>query len=114
MVDYPMGQRGWDINVWYPEIEVDEVWGRDDKLTIEASVYVIDDSGATWKIYPNLVFYCTKEESAIIRQYRTENEYDYDWWETNESLLELPLPEKVREFLIALPNPYTIKEDNNA
>lgn len=117
MVDYPMGKRGWDINVWYPEVpdvDFDNVWDIDDKLTIEASVYVIDDNGATWKIHPDLVFRCTKEETAIIRQYRTDNEYGYDWWETNESLLELPLPERVREFLIALPNPYTIKEDNNA
>ena len=114
MVEYPMGQRGWDINVWYkevPDVDFDNVWDISDKITIEASVYVIDDNGATWKIYPNLVLECNDEDTAIIRQHRPEDEYDYDWWETDKSLLELPLTKRVRDFLTALPNPYTIKED---
>lgn len=114
-------ERDWDVNVFYREVaKVDDLdyttYELAETLTIEASVYVVtdlDNRQIVNRIYPHLVFECDKEETTIIRSNRPNNEWGDDWWETRQNIMDLPLTDKLVEFLNSLPDPYTVKEKEN-
>jgi hypothetical protein len=114
-------EREWDVNVFYEEVaKVDDLdyisYELAETLTIEASVYVLswkDGREIVNRIYPHLIFKCDKETTNIIRSHRPDEEWGSDWWETRESLTELPLPDKLVQFLTGLPDPYKVSKEEN-
>lgn len=105
----------WDINVWFRDFGRDED-GFDqlsDTITLNPAIYVLEkDTGSVWdavyKVYTGILYECSAEETAKIREYRNEMEYGNDWWDFRDELYALEISKGINDFLNDLPDPYSI------
>ena len=105
----------WDINVWFRDLGRDED-GLDqysDTITLNPAIYVLEsDTGsaydAVYKAYTGILYECNAEETAKIREYRSEMEYGTDWWDFRDELYALEISKDINDWLNDLPDPYSI------
>ena len=108
----------WDINVWFRDFGRDED-GFDqlsDTITLNPAIYVLEkDTGSVWdavyKVYTGILYECSAEETAKIREYRNQMEYGNDWWDFRDELYALEISKGINDFLNDLPDPYSISID---
>jgi hypothetical protein len=105
----------WDINVWFVDLGHDEhgVNQWSDTITLNPAIYVLEsDTGsaydAVYKAYTGILYECNAEETAKIREYRSEMEYGTDWWDFRDELRDLDISQGINDFLDDLPDPYSI------
>jgi hypothetical protein len=105
----------WDINVWFKDFGHDEhgVNQWSDTITLNPAIYVLEsDTGsaydAVYKAYTGILYECNAEETALIREVRSEQEYGDDWWDFMDHLYELNISSGINNFLNDLPDPYSI------
>ena len=105
----------WDINVWFKDFGHDEhgVNQWSDTITLNPAIYVLEsDTGsaydAVYKAYTGILYECNAEETAKIREHRSEEEYGDDWWDFRDELYALEISKGIQEFLNDLPDPYSI------
>ena len=108
----------WDINVWFRDLGRDEDGfdQQSDTITLNPAIYVLEkDTGSVWdavyKVYTGILYECSAEETAKIREYRSEMEYGYDWWDFRDELYALEISKGINDFLNDLPDPYSISID---
>lgn len=108
----------WDINVWFVDFGLDDFgqasWA--DTITLNPAIYVLEkDTGsvydAVYKVYTGILYECSAEETAKIREYRKEMEYGTDWWDFRDELYALEISKGINDFLNDLPDPYSINID---
>ena len=108
----------WDINVWFRDLGRDED-GLDqfsDTITLNPAIYVLEsDTGsaydAVYKVYTGILYECNADETAMIREHRSEMEYGTDWWDFRDELYALEISKGINDFLNDLPDPYSINID---
>jgi hypothetical protein len=109
----------WDINVWFKDFGHDEhgVNQWSDTITLNPAIYVLEsDTGsaydAVYKAYTGILYECNAEETAMIREYRSEMEYGTDWWDFRDELFDLQISGSINLWLSDLPDPYSIDIDS--
>jgi len=108
----------WDLNVWFKEDwneETNEVF-LDDVISINPTVYIADmDSvyGEVRKVYTGIIYTCTREETAKIREHRTLVDYGYDWFDFADELKALNISKSISDFIDALGDPATVPVDEH-
>jgi hypothetical protein len=108
----------WDINVWFRDFGHDEhgVNQWSDTITLNPAIYVLEsDTGsaydAVYKVYTGILYECNINETATIREHRSEKEYGTDWWDFRDELYALEISQGINDFLNDLPDPYSINID---
>lgn len=109
----------WDINVWFRDLGHDEhgVNQWSDTITLNPAIYVLESEtgsslDAVYKAYTGILYECNAEETAKIREHRSEQEYGTDWWDFRDELYALEISKGIQEFLDDLPDPYSIDIEN--
>jgi len=105
----------WDINVWFRDFGHDEngVNQWSDTITLNPAIYVLESEtgsayDAVYKAYTGILYECNAEETAKIREHRSEQEYGDDWWDFRDELRDLDISQGINDFLDDLPDPYSI------
>ncbi len=105
----------WDINVWFKDFGHDDhgVNQWSDTITLNPAIYVLESEtgsayDAVYKAYTGILYECNAEETAKIREHRSEQEYGDDWWDFRDELYALEISKGIQEFLNDLPDPYSI------
>jgi len=99
----------WDINVWFVDLGHDEhgINQWEDVITLNPALYILDGEAVT-HVYTGILYKCNINETASIREVRSEEEYGYDWWDFIDHLYELNISSSINNFLNDLPDPYSI------
>jgi len=99
----------WDINVWFIDLGHDEngINQWEDVITLNPALYILDGEAVT-HVYTGILYKCNINETASIREVRSEEEYGYDWWDFIDHLYELNISSSINNFLNDLPDPYSI------
>jgi hypothetical protein len=108
----------WDINVWFKDFGHDEhgVNQWSDTITLNPAIYVLgtyEDSSldTVYKVYTGILYECNAEETAKIREHRSQIEYGDDWWDFRDELRDLDISQGINDLLDDLPDPYSINID---
>lgn len=107
----------WDLNVWFKDLGRDEdgLDQFDDVISINPAVYVREGDGSiydtVYKIYTGIIYTCTPEETASIREYRSEIEYGTDWFDFADEFKLLYISKSINDFIDALGDPATVHVD---
>jgi len=99
----------WDINVWFVDFGHDEngINQWEDVITLNPSLYILDGEAVT-HVYTGILYKCNINETARIRELRSEMEYGTDWWDFRDELRDLDISQGINDFLDDLPDPYSI------
>ena len=99
----------WDINVWFVDFGHDEhgINQWEDVITLNPSLYILDGEAVT-HVYTGILYKCNINETAKIRELRSEMEYGTDWWDFRDELRDLDISQGINDFLDDLPDPYSI------
>lgn len=99
----------WDINVWFRDLGLDDTGVNQfsKTITLNPAIYVLSEENV-FKVYTGILYECSAEETAKIRDYRNEMEYGKDWWDFRDELYALEISKGINDFLNDLPDPYSI------
>lgn len=108
----------WDLNVWFRDLGRDEdgLDQFDDFISINPAVYIKDGDdiyGNIYKVYTGIIYTCTPEETAVIREHRKEMEYGYDWFDFADEFQALNISKSINDFIDALGDPATVPVDEH-
>lgn len=95
----------WDLNLFYKEdynVETDETtW--EDVITINPSIYEIDEYGGTMHHFTDIIIKTTFAEARYISTVRPAVQYGSDWFEFCDEFMEVA-PPRIKSLLQALPD----------
>jgi hypothetical protein len=95
----------WDLNLFYKEdynVETDETtW--EDVITINPSIYEIDEHGGTMHHFTDIIIKTTFAEARYISSVRPIEKYGSDWFEFCDEFMEVA-PPRIKSLLQALPD----------
>ena len=107
----------WDLNVWFKDFGRDEdgIDQYDDVMSINPAIYIKEGDdiyGSVYKVYTGIIYTCTPEETAQIREHRSVIEYGYDWFDFADEFQALNISKAINDFIDALGDPATVPVDN--
>ena len=109
--------KKWDLNLWFKENVVNDEVVREDVITINPAIYIVEDDtdylGAVRKVYTGILYKCTPIETTKIRAFRSEQEYGDDWFDFAEDLHMLDISRGIQHFLEELPEASDVNVDEN-
>lgn len=95
----------WDLNLFYEDLGPDEdgvnQWA--DVITINPSVYEINEYGETMHHYTDIIFKTTFAEARYISSVRPIHQYGEDWFEFCDEFMEVA-PPRIKSLLGTLPD----------
>ena len=95
----------WDLNLFYKEdynVETDETtW--EDVITINPSIYEIDEHGGTMHHFTDIIIKTTFAEARYISSVRPIEQYGEDWFEFCDEFMEVA-PPRIKSLLGTLPD----------
>lgn len=95
----------WDLNLFYEDLGPDEngINQWDDVITINPSVYEINEHGETMHHYTDIIFKTTFAEARYISSVRPIEQYGEDWFEFCDEFMEVA-PPRIKSLLGTLPD----------
>jgi hypothetical protein len=95
----------WDLNLFYADLGTGEDGENhwDDVITINPSVYEIDEHGGTMHHFTDIIIKTTFAEARYISSVRPIEQYGDDWFEFCDEFMEVA-PPRIASLLKALPD----------